>query len=250
MADDRSFCWKSVGETNVGKIRKLNEDAFIDRNDIGLWVVADGMGGHAAGDVASTMIVDAMHELDPPTSLSGFIDAIEDKLLSVNKKLIALAKEKHDSQTIGSTVVGMVGYGKYCVFFWVGDSRIYRLRENSFLQLSQDHTFVEELITRGLLNRDDAYNHPERNTITRAVGATEDLYIDLDYCEVEDGDIYLLCTDGLTKEVIDNEVKNALMQGDVNKSISDLINLTLARGARDNVTIVAIQAEILSGATG
>ena len=137
----------------------------------------------------------------------------------------------------------MVGYGGYCVFFWVGDSRIYRLRGGAFLQLSQDHTYAEELVKLGMLHPDDASSHPERNTLSRGVGAAENLHVDFDYCEIEDGDIYLLCSDGLQKEVTDSEVSEVLVQSDIDKSVADLIELTLEREARDNVTAVAVLAE-------
>ncbi|VAX10642.1 Protein serine/threonine phosphatase PrpC, regulation of stationary phase [hydrothermal vent metagenome] len=242
MSKNNPFLWKTQGETNVGKVRALNEDALIVRDDISLWVVADGMGGHAAGDVASTMIVDAIGKLEPPETLSKFVDTIEDALIKVNRDLLTYSREQHQSQTVGSTVVGMVGYGNLSLFFWVGDSRLYLLRGDEFTQLTRDHTYVEELVSQGLLLREEAAHHPEKNTITRGVGARMELCVDFDYCEVKEGDIYLLCSDGLEKEMVDNEVKNVLLESNIAGSVAKLIQITVERGARDNVTIIAIEA--------
>jgi len=240
---NNTFHWDSYGITDVGKVRTLNEDAFIDRRDINLWVVADGMGGHTAGDVASQMIVEAIRNLNQLPTLIQQIDAIEDSLLDVNKKLIALSRQKHNSKMVGSTVVTLLNYGKYCFYSWAGDSRLYRLRKRTLVQLTKDHTYVEDLIEQGLLLREDASNHPERNAITRGVGAADELFLDLDYCEIEAGDVYLLCSDGLEKEMSDKEIEEVLLRGDIRTSADELIRLTLERGARDNVTIILASAD-------
>ena len=131
--------WSSFGITDVGKVRKLNEDSLLDRPEIGLWVVADGMGGHEGGDVASQMIVNSLGKIHEGITLDRYIDDIENRLLKVNKRLLAKAGESEKQVTMGSTVAGMVAYDKFCTFFWAGDSRLYRLRNVALRQLTLDN---------------------------------------------------------------------------------------------------------------
>ena len=233
--------WISCGLTHEGKVRKLNEDAFLIRDDIGLWAVADGMGGHDAGDLASTSIVNALNSTLEPTSLSDFVSTVDDKLCVINNDLRTLSREQHDNRTIGSTVVILLAYENYCGLLWAGDSRVYRLRSGQLTQLTRDHSQVEEMVELGLLNREEAESHPEANIITRAVGATDQLFIEVDVDEVEPDDIYLLCSDGLYKHLSSRDIEIILQGSDINKNCQDLIDLTLERGAKDNVSVVLVK---------
>ncbi len=235
--------WTSHATTHVGKVRQINEDAYLDRTDIKLWAIADGMGGHHAGDVASSNIVDALNNIKPAHKLSAFVTEIEDKLLEVNDKLRILAAEHEDNRTIGSTVVVMLAENDHCAIMWAGDSRAYRQRNDEFVQLSKDHSQVEEMIDRGILQRRDAESHPASNIITRAVGATDQLYVDVDIDEVHSGDTYLLCSDGLYKHVSEEEIAEILEKSEVSEICQTLVDLTLQRGAVDNVSVVVIRAE-------
>lgn len=246
MAENKSstsLSWSSFGITDVGKVRKLNEDSLLDKPEIGLWVVADGMGGHEGGDVASQMIVKSLGKIHEGVTLDRYIDDIEDRLIKVNERLINKAQKSEKNVTIGSTVVGMVAYDRFCTFFWAGDSRLYRLRDNSLRQLSFDHSQVEIYIEQGLINRKEAATHPHANMITRAVGAGEDLYIDFDIQEMQSGDRYMLCSDGLTKHLEDIEFEEMLSEGNVEEACKELISLTLERGAGDNVTTIVVDVE-------
>ncbi|MBI4006654.1 MAG: serine/threonine-protein phosphatase, partial [Gammaproteobacteria bacterium] len=183
-----ALSWTSFGISNVGKVRKHNEDSLLVRPEIGLWVVADGMGGHAAGDVASQMIVSTLKKVHEGVTLNRYIDDIEDRLMEVNKRLIKKAQESDNRSTIGSTVVSMVAYGRYCVYIWAGDSRLYRLRNKELRQMTTDHSQVELYVEKGLITREEASVHPHLNMITRAVGATDDLFLDMDIQEMERDD--------------------------------------------------------------
>jgi len=216
---------------------------LLDKPEIGLWVVADGMGGHEGGDVASQLIVNSLAKIHEGITLDRYIDDIEDRLLKVNKRLLAKAGESEKQVTIGSTVVGMVAYDKFCTFFWAGDSRLYRLRNGALRQLTTDHSQVEIYIEQGLISRHEAATHPHGNMITRAVGATDDLYIDFDIQVMQSGDRYMLCSDGLTKHLEDLEFEEMLSEGSVEESCKELIALTLERGAGDNVTTIVIDVE-------
>lgn len=238
-----SLSWSSFGITDVGKVRKHNEDSMLDKPEIGLWVVADGMGGHEAGDVASQMIVSSLGKIHEGITLDRYIDDIEDRILKVNERLIAKARESEKNVTIGSTVVGMLAYNKLCTFFWAGDSRLYRLRDGSLRQLTTDHSQVEIYIEQGLISRQQAATHPHGNMITRAVGAAEDLLIDFDIQEMQSGDRYMLCSDGLTKHLEDIEFEEMLSEGSVEEACKELTALTLERGAGDNVTTIVIDVE-------
>ena len=238
--DTKTLSWISYGKTDVGKARKLNEDSMLVRPDVGMWVVADGMGGHEAGDVASQMVVSTLNEIQLGSSLEKYINDIEDALVNVNKKLIEIAHQGEKPTTCGSTVVVMLAYEKYCAFLWAGDSRLYRIRDNKLIQLTADHSQVQLYVEQGLISKDEAETHPHANMITRAVGATEDFVLDVDMQEMEKGDRYLLCSDGLTKHIPDLDFEKMLAKGDVEKKCIELIDLTLARGAKDNVTAVLV----------
>ena len=238
-----TLSWHSHGITNVGKVRKHNEDSMLERPETGMWVVADGMGGHAAGDVASQMIVNSLKKVHEGISLDRYIDDIEDKLISVNKKLIDKANESTKRATIGSTVVMMLAYDKYCVYFWAGDSRLYRLRNGELRQMTTDHSQVEQYVDQGLISREEAAVHPHGNMITRAVGATQEFFLDMDIQEMQKGDRYLLCSDGLTKHTADYEFQELLAKGTAEEICKEMIELTLTRGAGDNVTAIVIDID-------
>src|SRR3972149_10624726 len=129
------YTWSSYGLSDKGKVRKHNEDSMLVRPEVGLWVVADGMGGHSAGDVASQMIVNSLRDVQAGNKLNNYINDIEDRLLAVNKHLLDKAQQSTKSITIGSTVVAMLAYGKYCAYIWAGDSRLYRLRNRQIRQM-------------------------------------------------------------------------------------------------------------------
>ena len=232
--------WSSLGMTNTGRVRRHNEDALLERPEIGLWVVADGMGGHDKGDVASQMICQSLKEIGEGISLPGFIDDIEDKMADVNTRLIDKASQYRKQVTIGSTIVAMVAYQHYCVYIWAGDSRLYRLRDNAIRQLTTDHSQVEVYVEQGLITREEAAVHPHGNMITRAVGATDPLFLDMDIQEMNAGDRFCLCSDGLTKHMADLEIGEFMKTGTVEDCCQKLINTTLERGAGDNVTAIII----------
>lgn len=241
MSLQSDFQWTSAAITDVGKIRKINEDACLEIPDSGLWVVADGMGGHHAGDVASGMIVDSLQGVGKHDRLSEFVSDVEDRLLDVNRRLIHQAAQSEEPTTIGSTVVALLAFRRHCVCLWAGDSRAYRYRNGQLKRISQDHSEVEKLIEQGQLLREDAASHPEANVITRAVGASEDLYVDVELQELQNGDRFLLCSDGLDKEVTEEEISMSLAKGTCQEACQELVQLTLERGSRDNVTVIVIQ---------
>ena len=137
----------------------------------------------------------------------------------------------------------MVALDNYFALLWAGDSRAYRARKGSIMQLTRDHSQVEELVERGVILREEAESHPASNVITRAVGATDQLYVDVDIDKVEPGDTFLLCSDGLYKHLSEDEISELLRKEEIAEICQSLIDLTLERGATDNVTLVVIRAE-------
>lgn len=236
----RRLSWSSHGMTDVGKVRKHNEDAMLERPEVGLWAVADGMGGHAKGDVASQMLVESLKKVHEGTNLVRYIDDIEERVLAVNQKLVEKARESAKRVTIGSTLVMLLTYDKYCIYIWAGDSRLYRLRKGELRQVTTDHSQVELYVEQGLISREEAKVHPHGNMITRAVGAVEELFLDMDIQEMQRGDRFLLCSDGLTKHVGDTELENLLKEGTAEECCKKLISTTLERGAVDNVTTIVV----------
>jgi len=234
--------WSSSSRTDVGMVRQHNEDACLDRPEAGLWAVADGMGGHSAGDVASAMIVQRLQALDPAQPLSRLVEQAEAILEAVNAELLQLASTR-EAATIGSTVVALIAHGAHAVCLWAGDSRAYRLRDGVLEQVTQDHALVADLVDRGVLSAEQAANHPQSNLVTRAVGAADTLKLDLEIMRLRPGDRFILCSDGLDKELRHDEIREVLARGGGAGAADALVELALSRGSRDNVTVVAVQID-------
>ncbi len=247
IAVDSPFRWHSASQTHVGAVRKLNEDSLLDWPEMGLWVVADGMGGHEAGDVASRMIVESFRNLEPPQNRRAFVEDLLVRLQEVNVDLQDYAAEHFGSAVVGSTVVILAGFRHRCSCLWVGDSRIYLLRGGELRQVTRDHSQVQEMVDLGLLDHEQAELHPAGNVITRAVGAADSLAVDMVTHEVEDGDVFLLCSDGLSNAVDEGRIADVLAQDGCDGAASRLIDLALSNGARDNVTAVVVRIEAKGG---
>ena len=242
MSNDSFLIWHSACATDTGKVRKVNEDACLDLPELGLWVVADGMGGHEAGDVASRMIVESCQQISEPHDFNNFISEAQRRLLEVNRRLREMATQQYSNATIGSTVVALLAYGKQCACLWVGDSRIYRLRNNKLEQMTRDHSMIEEYIHEGRMSPEEASESSIANVLTRAVGAQDELEIDLKIEELQDGDTFLLCSDGLYREVHDDVITQLMTRGDdCNTITNNLLEHALNNGARDNVTVSVVQ---------
>jgi protein phosphatase len=225
--------------TDVGLVRRRNEDAFLDRPERGLWVVADGMGGHQRGDFASRLIVETLDSIAPTRELPAFVDAVRDALTTVDRELGRRAEELGPDTLIGSTVVVLLAVEDTFACVWAGDSRLYRRRDGTLQQLTTDHSRVQELIDQGLLRPEEAEHHPASNIVTRAVGAGA-LECGVITGEMRAGDRFLLCSDGLHGLVRPVAINEALKRPG-RKAAAQLLKAVMARGARDNVTIVIVE---------
>jgi protein phosphatase len=232
--------WLSASRTDVGRVRKINEDSVLELPELGLWLVADGMGGHAAGDFASGAIVSALASIPPPASLGALIDEVRQRLQTVNRQLNEEALSRRE-QVIGSTVVVLLVFGGHGVVVWAGDSRVYLFRRSELTQLTRDHSQVEELVSLGLLAPEQVEGHPAANVITRAIGVEDNLVLDSEMFAIAEGDTFLLCSDGLYRELDDNAIKAALALGDCQQSCDALIEAALAQRARDNVSVIVVR---------
>ncbi|MBN3788840.1 protein phosphatase 2C domain-containing protein [Burkholderia sp. Ac-20353] len=234
--------WTSASRTDVGLVREINEDDCVALPQRGLWAVADGMGGHSAGDLASRMIVQALERLPAPATLAAFIEDARAALDVTNAHLRESAARR-GVRLIGSTVAVLLASGRQCGWLWAGDSRIYLYRDAHLTQLTLDHSHVAELQAQGRLTAQQARHHPAQHIITRAVGAAERLQLDERRIDVCDGDMFLLCSDGLSNEIDDADIATALAGGDCARATDALVDLALREGGRDNVTAIVIRAD-------
>ncbi len=234
------FEYISASLSHVGCVRTLNEDSCLELVDHQLWLVADGMGGHMAGDVASRTVVDYAQVAPFSPIFSLFAEQVENQLIGAHKALVDAGKAK--GKISGSTVVAFLAHDRQGLVMWAGDSRLYLFRQKRLYQVSRDHSFVEELLAMGGITPEAARSHPRANVITRAVGAGDELVLDLNIFELQHGDLLLLCSDGLYKELEDSEIA-AFMAKSVSPAriVQDLIGTCLERKAQDNVTVVVVQ---------
>ncbi|MES2353595.1 MAG: protein phosphatase 2C domain-containing protein [Pseudomonadota bacterium] len=231
----------------MGLVREINEDAYLDQAERGIWAVADGMGGHAVGDVASNMVIEALRKTQPSTKLAQFIANAQQQLQIVNQQLRVEAALRQ-AQIIGSTVVALLAYDCYCGYLWAGDSRIYLSRNGRLTRLTRDHSRVEELKSRRHLSAASAMPQAAHNVITRAVGASDILEVDEGTMEVNDGDIFLLCSDGLSNALSEQEIGSTLFPGNYQLACEALVDMALKRGGRDNISAVVVGVEDLYSA--
>ncbi len=242
MTRTSQFRWVSAARSDVGRVREHNEDACLQQPERACWAVADGMGGHAVGDLASGLIVDALSRLSASDTIARYLADARKRLITVNQRLRQEAARRQVS-VIGSTVVALFACDSYCGYLWAGDSRLYLYRDGHLRQLTRDHSQIEELKALGLLTEEEAVNHPAQHVITRAVGATDQLEFDTNTLAVADGDMFLLCSDGLSNELSAREMQAALIAADCDAACEALIEAALARGGHDNITAVVVRAE-------
>ena len=234
----------SHAQSHRGTVRKINEDAFLELPHKGVWVVADGMGGHSAGDVASQLIIDTIQRVVESTELENLsCDMLVNALQTANKELLQISKNQLEGKLAGSTVVILFIHQARCFLLWAGDSRAYLLRDHILSQVTKDHSQVNDMVDEGVLSIEEAEHHPLANVITRAVGVDKKLDVEIKEVYLKSNDIFLLCSDGLNKEVSDSEIQHMLQSGSIIDSGMALLHACLVRNARDNVTCILIKNE-------
>jgi PPM family protein phosphatase len=243
--------------TDVGRKRKGNEDSVIANPEQRLFVVADGMGGHAAGEIASKVAVDSINEfvcltggddeitwpfgLDEGISYDG--NRLKTAVRYANRKVLEAVKEKAEYEGMATTVAAVLVDGSTANLAHVGDSRVYLYRGDELQQLTSDHSWVNEQLQSGIISAEQARSHPLRNVVTRALGGKVDLQVDMQAQPMEADDILLVCSDGLTTMVTDEEIARVLSEarGDIEAGASGLVAEANARGGEDNITVVLLQ---------
>lgn len=222
--------------THQGTVRSRNEDAYVDRSDIGLWAVADGAGGHGAGDVASAAAVAALADLPRGLSAAEVLAQVRLRIGAVHADLQRRAADSRGG-IMATTIVVLMVRGDHFACLWAGDSRAYLWRDGVLSQITRDHSLVQELVEAGTLRPEDAEDHPHANVITRAVGSQDPLELDKVAGRVEPGDVLLLCSDGLFKALAEAEMAQLLAAG---SGPQPLIDRALQAAARDNVTALTV----------
>jgi serine/threonine protein phosphatase PrpC len=233
--------FNTTGRSAVGLVRQGNEDSgFVSPQ---LIAVADGMGGHAAGEVASRIAVEVLQSLTPAlTSEDIDEDSIEDLLMhslhSIDSEISVVTDEDSEKRGMGTTLTALLIRDKYISLLHVGDSRCYRLRGNTLEQLSSDHTVIQELLDQGAISAAEAVDHPQRSMLTQALRGDGDVTPVLQMYEIKKGDRYLLCSDGLSGVLTEKEIKVGLKKSDKDEAVKFLVDATYINGAPDNVTVL------------
>ena len=239
-AIDHKRHYRSAARTHVGAVRERNEDAVLDRSEIGLWAVADGAGGHQRGDYASARIITALSEVIPPPSAALLIDDVRTRLGHINRELRAKAADIGPQAMICSTVILVsIADARSCCL-WAGDSRCYLLRAGGLQQISHDHSYVQNLVDRGEIGPEAAADHPLANVVTNMLGAGDGFALEERWDRLVPGDILLLCSDGLCRALADPDIAAILRDHPVEAAADRLIESAVSRSAKDNVSVVVI----------
>lgn len=235
-----AFRIESWSRTHEGRVRTHNEDSHLARDGEGLWAVADGMGGHEGGEWASGRIVRELGRIGLDAGFEASCEAAAGAIRAANRQIVAEGKKR--GKRMGSTLVMLIVAGARYAVLWVGDSRAYLMRGGKLIQLSRDHSQVQEMVARGLMTSEQALGHPMGHILSRAVGVQKEIEVDRVDGEVQAGDIFLLCSDGLHGVVDDDEIAGHFAREAPNRALDQLVELTLANGAPDNVTGIAVLA--------
>jgi protein phosphatase len=231
------------GRSDIGRVRSGNEDALLIGGNV--FAVADGMGGHRGGEVASAAALDPLRALDGrafPSSDAAML-ALTEAVAAANSTVSQRSHDDSELAGMGTTLTGVLVEGRDALLVHVGDSRAYLLRDGKFLQLTEDHTLVQALIDQGRITRDDVATHPHRSVITRAIGVADDVEIDSQRLTLHDGDRLVLCSDGLSGVVDDATIADVLRQHSPEDAPERLIELANAAGGPDNITALVIAVD-------
>lgn len=238
---------KSYSVTNIGMVRKLNQD-YVYRSELpvgnlpNLFLVADGMGGHNAGDFAAKLAVTTIAELIADSDETDAEKLLDRSVSVANAVVFRSAEASPELAGMGTTIVAAVCDGDKLTVANVGDSRLYVVNKDGINQITRDHSWVEEMIRRGGIAREDARNHPDKNIITRAVGVGNSVRIDFFEHKIKEDDIILMCTDGLTNMLIDEEIQSVLLsERNIEEKAEELVRRANDNGGRDNISVILIQ---------
>lgn len=243
---------KSAGLSDIGKVRERNEDSFLVNDDLGLYIVADGMGGHIAGDIASRMAVEEIETfVQARLRESGekgdafYVETLRDAFQQANRSIYRFSRRGPFPVILGTTAVAALIVENNLYVAHVGDSRLYLYRKHRGRRMTKDHSQVQELIDFGHLTEDEAQNHALSNVITRSLGGEPHVDVDVAVHKLEPGDTLLLCTDGLRRVLSEAEIQSVVEDEslDVGESCRVLIERTLEGGAPDNVTVVVVRGD-------
>jgi protein phosphatase len=250
--------YRAVARTDVGRKRTGNEDSFCLAPELGLFVVADGMGGHAAGEVASRLAVQTIQEWmgkylrgeeatqvgQPLAGCSRQANYLCSSIHLANRAIFDAAQERPEHAGMGTTLVAVLATGDCVVLAHVGDSRVYRSREDRMVQLSTDHSLVQQQVERGIISAAEAHDSQYRHLITRALGLKESVEVDVAEHDTRAGDLWLLCSDGLSDLLEDEEMLAVMREypDDLDKACQALVDLANYKGGDDNITVLLIQA--------
>ncbi len=228
--------------THVGKVRSTNEDSILSLPDQRIWVVADGMGGHQAGDFASQTVTEAVATLPVALEPGALMHALRDAIGQAHTQIRREAERK-GLETVGATVVALILTDGHFVAFWAGDSRLYRFRDGEIELLTTDHSLVAEFVKAGTMTWDEAEFHPQSNAITRAVGVGEYLELEKLRGDVRPGDRFLLCSDGLTKYAGFETLRRAVIGAPIETVADKLMQIALRGGGADNISVIVIDVQ-------
>ncbi len=245
----------SWGISDIGNKRLINEDFFFTNDQHHLYVIADGMGGHAGGEYASKIAVMTVKEIMTTARTSepfkkyfdkAYISddhehTLKNSLLLASTKIALHAAENVELKGMGTTCVGLFIEGTHAYVAYVGDSRLYLLRNTTFSQLTDDHSLVNEQLKMGIISKEEAARHAFKNIITRSIGVTENVDVDSFQCTIQKDDIFMLATDGLSNMLQGDEIKKILLEHDIQTAVRKLISQANAYGGDDNVTVVLIK---------
>ena len=238
-----SFQISSHGVTDVGHVRSKNEDSILVNEDENVWIIADGMGGHHAGDFASQTITNNLSLFKQHASLDDSILLLEENILNSNSIIRKKAYKLGRNATIGSTVVCVYIWKNLLFTFWAGDSRLYRYRDTNLERLTEDHSYVEELVRMGKIEARDAEDHPAANVVLKAVGIDDNLCMDFEYFNLQNGDIYVICSDGLYKDLAESKIEPIIESNfeDMTELSQALLASSLEAGGTDNTSIITMK---------
>jgi len=236
----RSGSFRSGAATHAGAANRLNEDAFVNRPDLGLWAVADGAGGHESGEVASAEVAGLLQTIDAGLSAAEMLLEVRSRLEAAHARLHAEASRHGDGAMVATTVVVLLARDDHFACLWAGDSRAYLLRDHTLTKITRDHSLVQALVESGAISEAEAIGHPQANVITRAVGADSDvLELEKRTGQLMAGDRLLLCSDGLSKTLPEEQLAE-LLSGDDATGAARLVMAALTAQATDNITAVTI----------